>query len=56
MDWLTKSAHFFVVLITFTLEEFDRLYIPEIVGLHGVLVSIVSNRDPRFTTHFWKSF
>ena len=28
----------------------------EIVRLHGVLVSIVSYRDPRFTASFWKSF
>ena len=56
MDRLTKSTHFLVVRMTFTLDEFGRLYIRKIVQLHGVLVSIVSDRDPRFTTHFWKSF
>ena len=56
MDQLTESAHFLVVQMTFTLEEFCRLYLREIVRLHGILVSIVSNRDPRFTAHFWKSF
>ena len=53
---LTKLAHFLVVRMTFTLREFYRLYIREIVQLHGVPVSIVSDRDPRFTVHFWKSF
>ena len=38
------------------LGKFCRLYIREIVRLHGVPISIVSNRDPRFTAHFWKSF
>ena len=52
VDQLTKSAHFLVVRMTITLEEFRRLYIQEIVQLHGVLVSIVSDWDPRFTTHF----
>ena len=56
VDRLTKSTHFLAVLMTFTLEEFCRLYIREIVRLHGVLVSIVSDRDPRFTSQFWKSF
>ena len=56
VDRLTKSAHFLAVRMTFTLEEFFRLYIREIVRLHGVLVSIVSDRDPRFAMHFWKSF
>ena len=56
VDRLTKSAHFLAVRMTFTLETFCRLYILEIVRLHGVPVSIVSDRDPRFTVHFWKSF
>ena len=53
---LTKSAHFLGVWIIFTLEEFYRLYIREIVRLHVVPVSIVSDWVPRFTAHFWKSF
>ena len=52
VDWLTKSAHFLAVRMTFTLEEFCRLYIREIVRIHGVPVSIVSDRDPRFTVYF----
>ena len=56
VDWLTKSAHFLAMQKTFTLEEFCRVYIHEIIRLHGVIVSIVSDRDSRFTVHFWKSF
>ena len=56
VDRLTKSAHFLTVWMTFTLGEFCNLYMQEIVRLHGVPMSIVSDRDPRFTTHFGKSF
>ena len=56
VDRLTNLAHFLVVQMTFTIEEFCRLYIREIVWLHGVPVFIVLDRDPKFTTHFWKSF
>ena len=56
VDRLTKSAHFLAERMTFTLERFCQLYIREIVRLHGIPVSIVSDRDPRFMTHFWKSF
>ena len=52
VDRLTKSAHFLAVQMTFTLEEFYKLYIQEIDQLYGVPVSIVSDRDPRFTAHF----
>ena len=50
VDRLTKSVHFLIVQMTFTLEEFFKLYIREIIRLRGVPVSIVSDRDPRFTT------
>ena len=56
VDRLKKSAHFLAVRMTFILERFFLLYIREIVRLHGVPVSIVLDRDPRFTVHFWKSF
>ena len=56
VDRLTKSAHFLAVRMTFTLEEFCQLYIQEIFWLYGEHVSIVSDWDPRFTTHFWNSF
>ena len=56
VDQLTKSAHFLAVRMTFALERFYRLYIREIARLHGVPISIVLDRDPRFTAHFYKSF
>ena len=56
VDGLTKSAHFLDVRMTFTLEAFYKLYIQEIVRLHGVPVSIVVDQDPRFITSFWESF
>ena len=52
VDRLTESGHFLVMQMTFTLEEFCRLYIREIIRLHGVLVSIISYQDPRFMAHF----
>ncbi|XP_055814549.1 uncharacterized protein LOC129884244 [Solanum dulcamara] len=39
----------------YSLEYLAELYVNEIVRLHGVPVSIVSDRDPRFTSRFWTS-
>ena len=52
---MTKSAHFLPINVEDSLEKLAQLYVDEIVRLHGVLVSIVSNRDPRFTSRFWPS-
>ena len=56
VDRLAKLAHFLVVRMAFALKEFCQFYIREIVRLNGVPVSKLSDRDPRFTSHFWKSF
>ena len=42
--------------MTFTLERLFWLYIRDIVRLHRVPVSIVSDRDSRFTAYFWNSY
>ncbi|GMI66048.1 hypothetical protein HRI_000274100 [Hibiscus trionum] len=54
VDRLTKCAHFLPVHTTFSLDKLAELYIAEIVRLHGVPKSIVSDRDPRFTSRFWQ--
>ncbi|KAE8664337.1 hypothetical protein F3Y22_tig00112800pilonHSYRG00034 [Hibiscus syriacus] len=55
VDRLTKSAHFIPVRTDFSMDKYVELYIREIIRLHGVPISIVSDRDPRFTSRFWKS-
>ena len=54
VDRLTKSAHFIPVQIDYSMDRLAALYVDEIVRLHGVPLSIVSDRDPRFTSRFWK--
>ncbi|GMI80799.1 hypothetical protein HRI_001749200 [Hibiscus trionum] len=53
VDRFTKCAHFLVVNTTDSLDKLANLYIREIVRLHGVPKSIVSDRDLRFTARFW---
>nr|KYP62060.1 Transposon Ty3-I Gag-Pol polyprotein [Cajanus cajan] len=55
VDRLTKSSHFLPINIRYSLEKLTELYIREIVRLHGVPSSIISDRDPRFTSKFWGS-
>ena len=55
VDRLTKSAHFLPMKINHSMQKLAEMYIEEIVKLHGIPSSIVSDRDPRFTSRFWKS-
>ncbi|GKE60339.1 putative reverse transcriptase domain-containing protein [Tanacetum coccineum] len=51
---LTKSAHFLAIREDYKMKRLARLYIDEIVARHGVHVSIISDRDGRFTLRFWQ--
>ena len=53
---MTKFSHFLAVKTTYFVEDYARIYINEIVRLHGVLLSIISDRGLQLTSHFWKSF
>ena len=55
VDQLTRSAHFLAIRVDFSLKRLARLYINEIVRLHGAPMSIVSDRDQRFVSQFWES-
>ncbi|KAJ9141155.1 hypothetical protein P3X46_031728, partial [Hevea brasiliensis] len=55
VDRLTKSAHILLVRMDYSLDKLAKLYIDEVVRLHGVPVSIVLDRDPRFTSRLWGS-
>ncbi|GJY05026.1 putative reverse transcriptase domain-containing protein [Tanacetum coccineum] len=52
---LTKSAHFLPMREDYKMERLARLYLNEIVARHGVPISIISDRDSRFTSRFWQS-
>ncbi|GJU31939.1 putative reverse transcriptase domain-containing protein [Tanacetum coccineum] len=54
VDRLTKSAHFLPIREDYKTEKLARIYINEIVTKHGVPVSIISDRDGRFASHFWQ--
>ncbi|PNX87285.1 retrotransposon-related protein, partial [Trifolium pratense] len=56
VDRLTKSAHFLPVKTTYSASQYAKLYVERIVSLHGVPLSIISDRGPQFTAHFWRSF
>ena len=55
VDRLTKSAHFLPIKENDSMDKLARLYIKEIVARHGVPISIISDRDSRFTSNFWRS-
>ncbi|KAF8090078.1 hypothetical protein N665_0488s0002 [Sinapis alba] len=52
VDRLTKSAHFIPIKKRDGVEPLVWIYMDEIVRLHGVPASIVSDRDPRFASYF----
>lgn len=45
MDQMMKSTHFLSVKTSYSAEDYAKMYIKELVRLHGVLLSIIFYRD-----------
>jgi len=56
VDRLSKFAHFLAIKTIFNAKQLAELYIREIVRLHGIPLSIVSDRDTKFASRFWLGF
>ena len=54
VDRLTKFRHFLSLTHPFSAQEVARVFLDSVVKLHGVLKTIVSNRDKIFTSNFWQ--
>ncbi|KAI3787749.1 hypothetical protein L2E82_00138 [Cichorium intybus] len=53
---LTKSAQFIPIREDYQASKLAEIYVREMMRRHGVPTSIISDRDSRFTSHFWQSF
>ncbi|WVZ76544.1 LOW QUALITY PROTEIN: hypothetical protein U9M48_024511 [Paspalum notatum var. saurae] len=54
IDRFTKAAHFLPVKTTYRAKQYAELYISRIVALHGVPLTITSNRGSLFVSRFWE--
>ena len=55
VDRLTKVCRLVAVSMSWTVDRLANIYVERIVPLHGIPMTIVSDRDPRFTSGFWRS-
>ncbi|GJV72513.1 putative reverse transcriptase domain-containing protein [Tanacetum coccineum] len=56
VDRLTKSAHFLPIRENDTMDKLAKLYLKEVVTRHEIPVSIICDRDGRFTSNFWRAY
>jgi hypothetical protein len=54
VDRLTKSTHFLPIKITNSMDKLAEMYTRDTIRPYEVRVSIVSDRDSRFISKFWK--
>jgi hypothetical protein len=54
VDRLTKTAHFIAVHTTYSVQQYAELYMDQIVRLHGIPKTIISDRGTQFIDHFWE--
>jgi transposase InsO family protein len=54
MDGLTKTAHFIAIHTTYSVQQYAELYMDQIVCLHGIPKTIISDRGTQFIARFWE--
>ena len=54
VDRFTKSTHFLLVNTRYSARKYAKLYFDRIVTLHGVPLTIVSDRGSVFVSYFWE--
>jgi hypothetical protein len=54
MDKLKKAAHFISLKTTHKVADVANIFMKEVARLHGIPKTIVSDRDPKFTSNLWK--
>jgi hypothetical protein len=54
LDRLTKTAHFITMHTTYSAQQYAELYMDQIVHLHGIPKTIISDRGTQLVAHFWE--
>ena len=54
VDKLTKASHFIPIKSTYKVDSITKLFMKDIFILHGFPKAIISDRDTKFTSNFWK--
>jgi hypothetical protein len=54
VDRLTKTAHFLPVRTTYNAKKYAEIYLDQIIRLHGVPKTIISDHGAQFIARFWE--
>ena len=54
IDRLTKTAHFLPVHTTYSTKKYAEIYLDQVICLHGVPKTIISDRGAQFVACFWE--
>jgi hypothetical protein len=55
VDKLSKVAHFIPIKLTHKAINIANIFMKEIFRMHGLPKAIISDRDTKFTSNFWKT-